>query len=312
MVVIKYALAGCLMALGLFAWSKRDVVLDAYHWNPTIEKPYIPSFDPKAVAEANRLPVPESDIRVAVGPDTRKVALAGLAGPTTTAPVPMQGGKAALDGVVVGPDGAPVGSATVRIERFVGDDVVTVDVATNPSGAFAVEQLLGGRYRLRAWRAPTMAQLGSQVSFVADGDRLSVRLQLAAPTDIDISTGAASSSVIVGQATTVSMRITVPVVNGNGQIGRGGKANDLVVANGGGALAGQNGQTTTNVEGNATFTVQCTQVGAGTVTLQTPYYKDAVDITCLPLPTTTTTTTTTTTAPTTTTAAPAPTTTGAG
>lgn len=306
--MIKYALASCLLVLGLFAWTKRDAVIDAYQWDPDVDKPFIPSFDPKTVAEAKALPVPESGIRVAVAADTRGVPLAGLGGSTTTTGVPMQGGKAAVDGVVVGPDGAPVPGATVRIERFVGDDVVTVDVATNATGGFAVNQLLGGRYRLRAWRAPTMAQLGSQVSFVADGDRLSVRLQLAAPSDIDISASAASSSALIGQSTTVSMKITVPVVNGNGQVAQGGRAGDLVVASGGGVLAGQTGQTTSNAEGNATFTLQCTAVGAGTVTLQTPYYRESVDITCLPLPTTTTTTTAPPAAPTT---APAPTT-GAG
>lgn len=288
-VVIKYALVGCLIALGAFAFSKRDAVLDAYRWDPTVDKTLIPSFDPKAVAEENALPVPRSDIDVQLGPDTRAVAVPTVpAAPTTTA-LPMQGGKSAIDGQVVGPDNAPIPGATVRIERFVGDSVVTVDLASSASGGFAVNQLLGGRYRVRAWRAPTFAQLGSEVTFLADGERRSFRLQLAAPNDIDISASASSSQVIVGQPVTVTMRILVPVVNGNGQVDQGGRANDLVVATGGGVLAGQGGQTTSNAEGLASFTFQCAQVGAGSVTMQTPYFKEVVDITCLPLPTTTTT-----------------------
>ncbi len=76
---------------------------------------------------------------------------------------------------------------------------------TGGTGGFAVNQLLGGRYRVRAWRAPTFAQLGSEVTFIADGERRSFKLQLAAPNDIDISASAASPAVIVGQSTTVSM-----------------------------------------------------------------------------------------------------------
>lgn len=295
MVVIKYALAGCLVALGIFAFSKRDAVLAAYEWDPTIDKTLIPSFDPKAVAEEHALPVPESDIEVRLGPDTRAVAVPTVVPATSTSALPMQGGKAALEGQVIGPDSAPIPGATVRIERFVGDDVVTVDVATNATGSFAVNQLLGGRYRVRAWRAPTFAQLGSEVTFLADGDRRAMRLQLAAPNDIDISASATASAVIVGQPTTVTMRILTPVVNGNGQVDMGGRANDLVVATGGGVLIGQSGQATSNAEGTATFTFQCVQVGAGSVTMQTPYYKETVDITCLPLPTTTTAPPTTTT-----------------
>ncbi len=288
MVVIKYALAGCLVALGIFAFSKRDAVVGAYHWDPTIDKTFIPAFDPKAVADEHRLPVPENDIEVKLGPDTRSAPVPTVVAPTSTTALPMQGGKASLDGLVVGPDSAPMPNATVRIERFVGENVVTVDVATNATGNFAVNQLLGGRYRVRAWRAPTFSQLGSEVMFLAEGDRKSMKLQVWAPNDIDISASASSASVIVGQSTTVSMKILVPVVNGNGQVDQGGRANDLVVASGGGVLLGQGGQTTSNAEGLATFTFQCSQIGAGSVTVQTPYYKQVLDIACLPLPTTTT------------------------
>ncbi len=292
MVLIKYALVGCLVALGLFAYSKRDDVVDAYHWEPTIEKPFIPAFDPQAVADEHRTSVPDSDIRISLGPDTRSVPVPTVAAATSTTGLPMQGGKSSIDGVVVAPDGGPVAGAVVRLERFVGDDVVTVDVATNGAGNFAVSQLLGGRYRVRAWKAPTMAQLGSDVTFISDGEARSFRLQLHAPTDIDISASVSSSAVIVGQQTTASMRILVPVVNGNGQVDRGGRANDLVVATGGGVLGGPSGPTTDNPEGPPCVPFSCSRIGAGTITMQTPYYRQVLDINCLPVPTTTTTTTT--------------------
>lgn len=312
MVVIKYALAGCLITLGVFAYTKRDTVRDAYEWNPTIEKPFIPAFDPKAVAEENKLAVPESDIAVAVAPDTRNVVLPAVVAPVSTTALPMQGGKASVEGQVVGPGNAPIPGATVRIERFVGEQVVTVDVATNATGNFAINQLLGGRYRIRAWRAPTFAQLSSEVTFLAEGDHRSVRLTLDAPNDIDISAARSAATVILGQGGQVSMRILTSVVNGNGQVDKAGRANDLVVATGAGVFAGQGGQTNSDAQGNATFNFTCNALGTGTFTLATPYYREAVDITCVPVPTTTTTTPPTTVAPTTAPAPTAPPTTQAG
>lgn len=290
MVVIKYALVGCLVALGLFGFSKRDEVVAAYHWDPTIEKRLIPSFDPKAVADKNRLAVPETDLRIALAPDTRNAALPVAPGALPAPPMALQGGQSSLDGLVVGPNSQPVVGATVRIERFVEDRVVSVDLITNATGNFAINRLLGGRYRVRAWQAPTLAQLGSEVTFLNDGDNRAFRLALDAPIDIALTADAASATVILGQATTVSMLIENPVINANGQVARVGRAGDLVVATGSGVFAGQGGSTTTNAAGNATFTAQCTQLGAGSFSLATPYFRESVTVVCVPVPTTTTTT----------------------
>ena len=70
---------------------------------------------------------------------------------------------------MVGPSGA-VPNATVHVERLVGDQVGAIDLTTDANGAFALPNALGGRYRVRAWQAPVLAQLGSEVAFVADGE----------------------------------------------------------------------------------------------------------------------------------------------
>src|SRR3954468_15484125 len=84
-------------------------------------------------------------------PDLTGVGLAAVAGRTTTTSIPLGPGGATLNGTVTGPDG-PVPSATVHIERLVGDASGSADVATQPDGTWTAPGLLGGRYRVRAWR----------------------------------------------------------------------------------------------------------------------------------------------------------------
>ena len=116
MVVIKYALCCCLIALGLVAFSKRDDVRDAYDWGPTVEKTLVRTFDPQAVAESNRLPVPQLGLRIVQPADTRSVPLPALA--KDTPGVAMQGGSASIGGQVFGPGGQPLGGATVRCNAW--------------------------------------------------------------------------------------------------------------------------------------------------------------------------------------------------
>ncbi|MFN0028639.1 MAG: carboxypeptidase regulatory-like domain-containing protein [Acidimicrobiales bacterium] len=284
MVVIKYALCCCLIALGLFGFSKRDAVRDAYNWDPTIEKTLVRTFDPQAVAEANRLPIPERGIRIAQPADTRTAPLPAVA--REVPGISIQGGSASIGGQVFGPTGQPVAGATVRVQRLVEDKVTSVDLSSDASGFFTFGRLLGGRYRVWAWQAPGLAQLDSEVTFLEDGSNRAFRLDLQAPTDIRLEVDAAASSVPLGGSTTVSMTIANPVVNNSGQVARVGRAGDLVVLTGGGAFTGQSASSVTDGAGMATFPVPCTTVGTGTITLATPYFSDSVTITCEAPPTT--------------------------
>ncbi len=100
--------------------------------------------------------------------DRSGIALAGVAGTTTTAPI-ADVGTAVLAGSVQGPDGLVVG-ATVRIERLVAGREVRTDLLTGPDGRFSVGGMPGGRYRVRAFLAPSYAQLEPEVRFLADGE----------------------------------------------------------------------------------------------------------------------------------------------
>ncbi len=97
--------------------------------------------------------------------DRSGIALAGV--PGTTSSTVIERGTASLTGTVQGPGGLVPG-ATVRIERLVAGREVRTDVLTGADGRFLLANVPGGRYRVRAFLAPTLAQLQPEVRFLAD------------------------------------------------------------------------------------------------------------------------------------------------
>jgi hypothetical protein len=84
-----------------------------------------------------------------VAPDTRGVVIPPVLGKRKevdhTEPVlPVVGGTSRIRGLVTGPDG-PVEGATVRLERFVGEDFGRLDVTTNKDGIYEAQGIFGGR-----------------------------------------------------------------------------------------------------------------------------------------------------------------------
>lgn len=98
--------------------------------------------------------------------DRSGILLAGVDGQTTTTIV--ERGTATISGSVTGPEGLVAG-ATVRIERLVAGREIRTDLLTGPDGRFSLAGAPGGRYRVRAFLAPTLAQLTPVVRFLEDG-----------------------------------------------------------------------------------------------------------------------------------------------
>ena len=120
--------------------------------------------------------VPETTTTTVI--DYSGVGLAGVAGRTTTT-VAMGPGRATLEGTVTGPDG-PVPGAVVHAERLVGDAAATLDVLTGADGRYVIPAVLGGRYRLRAWKASpdNLALVEPQVFFLEGAEKKAANLTL--------------------------------------------------------------------------------------------------------------------------------------
>lgn len=98
--------------------------------------------------------------------DRSGIALAGVRGTTTTTVI--ETGTTVIRGTVTGPNG-PVAGATVRIERLLAEREVRHEVPTDATGAYSLQGLPGGRFRVRAFLPPTLAQLKPEVRFLAAG-----------------------------------------------------------------------------------------------------------------------------------------------
>ncbi|MCU0269464.1 MAG: carboxypeptidase-like regulatory domain-containing protein [Acidimicrobiales bacterium] len=239
---------------------------------------------PLDVTPVPTLPLPDGFVL----PDTRGVALTPVTGKPRPAedepPLPVYGGRARLSGTISGPDGG-VGGAVVRLERFVGDEVGTVEVTANGSGAWEAAGLLGGRYRVRAWRTPNLATLESQTTFLAESDdvRLDVALQRRDGQGLQAALDVADPK--VGRTVTVRALLTQESVNGNGIVeGVGVAGTQLELALQGGYRFVSSGATaTTGGDGFATWQVACTTPGTHGITVSGAGLTTSVTLpACLP------------------------------
>jgi hypothetical protein len=112
-----------------------------------------------------------------VAPDLSGATLAPVPGQSTTT-LAITGGQAALSGSVDTPTGA-VSGADVHIERITSTGTATADAITGIDGSWSMTGLLGGRYRVRAWRAPDLDLTTPTIFFLGGSEARVLPLHLA-------------------------------------------------------------------------------------------------------------------------------------
>lgn len=142
----------------------------------TVTTTIAPLADPGEVEEAPpTVPMPPGFVPA----DTRGVPLLKFPDYNIDLPpIPVIGGEANIHGVVTGPDGAPVGGAIVRLERFAGRQGGFIDIQANDQGFYDISGVLGGHYRVRAWVKPHLATVEAQTAFLASDGSVQVDVQL--------------------------------------------------------------------------------------------------------------------------------------
>lgn len=176
-------------------------------------------------------------------------------------------GDASLVGTVTGPAG-PVDGATVHIERLVGKNVATMNVTTGGGGSWQLTSILGGSYRVWAFRAPDFAQSQVESFFMAASDRKSLDLKVPAAGGPRIIATVAPSPPRVDQPATLTIQIGTGRVDDQGRAvltPRPGVA--LLVTPGPGIVLDSTPQSVTDGNGNATWRIRCTAEGAKALTL---------------------------------------------
>jgi len=251
-------------------------------------------------------PPPGSIAQITTAPpasDFTGVPLEPVGGRTTVPKVEVLGGEAIVSGIVIGPDG-PVGGATVRLERFVGDAVGRLDITSNGDGTWRAPQtppaigppgVLGGRYRIRAWRSPDVALTTPQILFVEAKQNKNLPLQLSRYTGASVSAQISPDPPVLDGVANVTAVVTNLSVDAEGVV-RSVPAAGLFVSLSVGSGFEQLGsvQGTTNGQGRASFQIRCLALGASQVEVtvnQLQTYTLPVRPCAAPAPTTTTSTT---------------------
>jgi hypothetical protein len=254
-----------------------------------------------------------------VPPDLTGAPVNGVGGHPITSVV-LGPGQATLSGIALGPDG-PAGGVTVHIERLVGDLVGSFNVTAHADGTWTMPGILGGRYRVRAWRPPDLAMTTPQIFFLGGTDNRSLSLQLARFNSGNVAAALNPNLPVVNAASNLLIQLTTQTVDANGVVHSAPVPSASVQLAGGAQMTISNpNPATTTAKGEAIWQVVCQVAGpvslTATVNGTDTYPVDIPDCVGPPPPppsvaTTTTTSTTSssstsTTTPTRTTATPAP------
>ena len=189
--------------------------------------------------------------------------------PTTTVSTVLSigPGEASLVGTVSGPAG-PVDGATVRVERLVGKAVATTDVTTTGGGAWQLVSILGGSYRVRAFKSPDFVQSPVESFFLAANERRNLDFKLRAAGVERITAAVSPNPPRVDQGATLTITIGTERVDDQGRPSIAPRPGVVMTLGGGpGFVVESVPQVLTDSSGAASWRIRCTIEGANTVSL---------------------------------------------
>ena len=196
------------------------------------------------------------------------VAQAGVPGATTTTVPPIGPGPASIVGTVFGPNG-PVGGATVEADRVVGNSITSTKVTTAADGSFMIGSILGGRYRVRAWQAPTMALTQPEIFFLGATESHQLALHLDAFTGPDVSTSVNPKVLLVGDMANLVVQVSNPTVDANGVVRDQPQAGvQVTLTNGDGWTVYNGNPQPTDTNGRVLFQISCSSPGSNPLSAQ--------------------------------------------
>jgi hypothetical protein len=193
--------------------------------------------------------------------DVSGIALSGVPGRTTIPGVVMGPGHATLSGTVGGSSG-PVGGASVEAERLVGNGSATARVTAGPDGRWSLPNVLGGRYRVRAWRMPDQAMAAPEIFFLGGGENRTLNLGLQSFSGPVVTSAIAPNPPAVNQPANLVVDVSNRTVDAQG-VGRATPAAGMSAQLGGSGawqVTGPN-STTTDPGGQATWQLTCQAAG---------------------------------------------------
>jgi len=244
-------------------------------------------------------PVPGETTTTTEPIDLTHVSLEPIAvkgGPTSTTR-PLGGGKAVIFGKVFDADGVTVGGALVRATYY-GDvnKPEVIEALSADDGSYRFEQVLGGRWRVRAWKAPELATLEDNVFFLGYTEQRQLDLKVKAATDIVVTSSMAPNPPFIGSPVELAVLVLTQAVDEDGVVHRTPVAGAAVTLNIIGQWSlGTEATAATEYNGRVAWTLTCNEVGQQPITAFAAGKDWPLNIPACHDPQETTTTTTTTT-----------------
>lgn len=189
--------------------------------------------------------------------DYSEVPLKGVAGRSPTTSVVFGPGRATLSGTVVSDEGAIPG-ATILVERIVSGSVGKMTLVSAEDGTWTLPKVHGGRYRVRAWRVPDLAQTSSTAMFVGSTETKSVQLKVRRVGGLTVKSSIAPDPPRLDEPANLVVLVALKVVDEQGVVRAAPQGNVGV------DLSGSNGwrvqsenPTATDDDGRAYWALHC-------------------------------------------------------
>jgi hypothetical protein len=227
----------------------------------------VPFLAGRSKDDGRALPKPRTDESTTTTQniDLTSVSLEPIAAsskPTSTTR-PPGGGKAAIFGKVIDADNNPVGGAFVRATYY-GDPnkPEVIETLSAEDGTYRFEQVLGGRWRIRAWKSPELATLDDNVFFLGYTEQRAVDLRVKSAVDIVVTSNMAPNPPFIGSPVELAVLVLNQTVDEEGVVHRSpvGGASVTLDIRGKWSLVGEATQAT-EYNGRTAWQLTCNEVG---------------------------------------------------
>lgn len=210
-------------------------------------------------------PTPDGTTTTTEPIDLTQVSLEAIAvtGKPTSTTRPLGGGKASIAGRVVDSFGNTVPSAFIRAIYY-GDvnKPEVIEAFALEDGTYRFDQVLGGRWRIRAWKTPELATLDDATFFLGYTENRQLDLKVKAATDYVVTSSLAPNPPFTGSPVEVAVLVMSQAVDEDGVVHRSPVAGAAVTLNivGRWSLAGEATEAT-EFNGRAAWTLTCLDPG---------------------------------------------------
>ena len=204
-------------------------------------------------------PVALESTTTTAGANLAGVPLPPVPGSTTTT-IALGPGPMTIVGKVEGPEGVVAG-AFVELERLVGDASASTRVPTAADGTWNLANVLGGRYRVRAWRAPDLVSR-TQVVFIESTRERAVELRVEPVGGVRVDAAVAPDPPIVDEQVNLELRVAERTVDSEGIVRDTPRSGVSVAIGGTGRWESDSpNPSTTGPDGTTTFRLTCEDEG---------------------------------------------------